>query len=88
MWLSVINLFFFLLFEWNFSMWQILINAAFFGFACVDFYVRGSKVLRFVKGILVAITSYIFFMILGMLAAIVYLFANPEMMEMLRKTKG
>jgi hypothetical protein len=88
MWLSVINLFIFLLAGWNFSMWQVLINAGFYGFACVDFYVQGSKVARFIKGILVAVTSYIFFMILGMLAAIVYLFANPEMMEMLRKTKG
>jgi hypothetical protein len=86
-WVSVLGLFVYLLFNWNLTMWQLLINAAFYGFACVDFYTIGSKASRFVKGILISMVSYISFMIIGMIAAVIYMLSSPDMVEMLRKTK-
>ena len=87
MWLSVINLFIFLLFDWILTMWQVLINAAFYGYACVDFYTYGAKASRFLKGILVSVASYFAFMFIGMIAAMIYLFSNPEMLETLRQSR-
>lgn len=87
MWFSVVNLFIFLWLDWNFNMWQLLINAAFYGFACIGFYTTGSKASKFVRGILVTISSYLVFMIMVIIGGIIYVLSDPEMMEMLRPAK-
>lgn len=87
MWLTVLGLFIFVLTDWNFSMWQVFINAAFYGFACLGFYALGSRLSRFIKGVLVSFASYLVFTIFGMIAAAIYIFSDPAMLEMIRKSK-
>lgn len=86
MWLSVLGLFIFKFTAWNPSTWHVLINAAFYGFACLGFYLPGSRLSRFIKGVLVSLASYLVFMVIGMILAAIYIFSNPEMLEMIQKT--
>lgn len=80
-WGSLIGVAALYFFSWNSSLLQILIGALFTGYACVGFYNYGSKVSRFIKGFLVSVASFVAFMLLGMIAAIVYLVSNPDMLK-------
>lgn len=87
MWLSVLNIFLYVFFDWILSAWQILINTAFFAFACLGFY-QGSKVRVFVKGMLVSIVSFFMFVLIFSLAGLAYIFTNPELLEKLKNMKN
>jgi hypothetical protein len=86
-WFSIINLFTFKFFNWNFNAYLLFINIIFFAFACTTFYTSNSKAKSFLKGILVSLLSYGIYILVIATGALVYMLRDPEMLELLRQQK-
>jgi hypothetical protein len=87
-WLSILNLF---LFKFNGAstrfMIQFVVSIVFFAFACSDFYIHNSKLKAFLKGLAIYIFGSLIFIFVATMAAIVYMVANPEILELMKSVK-
>lgn len=83
--LTIINLFIFLIFDQTFLRLSMPISLLYYGWACLDFYPGKNKFARFIKGIFVQVLGLFFFMIAFMIVAflfiIIYAKINPEFIE-------
>jgi len=87
-WLTILSLLFFYFFETSPRLTiQLVISILFFAFACSNFYNHNSKVKAFFKGIAVYLIGYFLFVVMMIVFTVIYVFTNPEFMEMIRPKK-